>query len=260
MSGRAAVGTHCPSCCSSLGAVVLSFAFRPDRNVAGTPAAGEAATTISTTTPDPAPGGPTITVPSTTSPSFSFPDPGTTPGPPPEVEPDGAMGAETGGDPYYPDAGNGGYDVTGLRGVADLRPGRPVVCRPTTVIDATVTEATRLGRFSFDLQPTMTVSEVPSTDTAAGFDQHDAKLTVTPVTGLDPGTAATVAVTYRGTPAPIIGGTSGLADGGWYNLDSGGRRGHRRTVLGLRLVSGQRDPHRPRHFPRRPHRSRPAGR
>ncbi len=204
-----------------LGAVVLSFAFRPDRNVAGTPAAGEAATTISTTTPDPAPGGPTITVPSTTSPSFSFPDPGTTPGPPPEVEPDGTVGAETGDDPYYPDAGNGGYDVTAyaVSLIYDPDSGR---LQATTVIDATVTEATRLGRFSFDLQPTMTVSEVLVGDTPAGFDQHDAKLTVTPIRGLDPGTAARVTVTYRGTPAPIIGGTSGLADGGWFNLDSGG--------------------------------------
>ena len=209
-----------------LGAVVLSFAFRPDRDVAGTPAAGDpAATSTAPTTsgsvPESAPGGATITVPSSESPSFTFPDPGTMPGPPPDVEPDGAVGAGSGGDPYYPEAGNGGYDVTAyaVSLVFDPDSGR---MQATTVIEATVTEPTRLGRFSLDLQPTMTVTQVLIGDTPAGFDQQEAKLTVTPVGGLEPGSKVRATVTYEGTPGPIVGDVSGSGDGGWFALDSGG--------------------------------------
>lgn len=195
----------------AVAAVALTYAVQPDRQLDGS-ATTTTATSSSTS-------GPVITVPS--SGATTSADETTPVTPPPDVQPDGALGAETAGDPYYPDAGNGGYDVTAYRIALQFDPATKRLAAATT-IDATVTEPSRLGRFSFDLQPTMTVASVTVDGTAAGFAQQGAKLRVTPVTGLATGAATSVVVTYGGTPTPISGGTAGIADGGWYTLDSGG--------------------------------------
>ncbi|WP_111765382.1 M1 family metallopeptidase [Nakamurella deserti] len=197
---------------ATLAAAVLVFAFRPDRTVPGTATSAAGAPTGSAPT--------TITPPSVVPPAPTS-DPTPTVEPPPEVEPDGAVGAATSGDPYYPDAGNGGYDVTAYRVGLSFEPDSGVLAAVTS-ISATVTEAETLGRFSFDLQPDLEVTGVVVDGAAAGFTHEDAKLVVTPTAGLAPGAQTVVEVTYGGRPGPITSGTSGLADGGWFALDSGG--------------------------------------
>lgn len=205
----------------AVAAVALVYAVQPTRRLDGTASAADGAAGTTSVTTAPTTAGPTITVPSGTAPGASTSDSTTAVEPPPDVQPDGALGAETAGDPYYPDAGNGGYDVAAYQVLLQFDPAANALAAVTT-ITATVTEPTQLGRFSLDLQPSMEVSSVTVEGAAAGFTQQDAKLRVTPVTGLAPGASVTVAVTYTGTPGPITGGTAGLADGGWYTLDSGG--------------------------------------
>ncbi len=205
---------------ATVGAVALVIGFRPDRSVMGTPGVVAGSSPTVTGSSDR-----TITPPSVVPTSPADPTDsagaGTTASPPPDVEPDGSVGAAGAGDPYYPDAGNGGYDVGAYRVGLSWEPDSGEIAA-VTAIDATVTASEKLGRFSFDLQPALTVSTVTVDGTPARFAQQDAKLVVTPQTGLEPGAATTVEVTYGGTPGAITSGTSGLADGGWFTLDSGG--------------------------------------
>lgn len=143
------------------------------------------------------------------------PDPG---GP---FEIDGATGALGGTDPYYPDSGNGGYDVASYDVTFTFDP-ETQNFSASTMISATVTEKERLGRFSFDLQNSLTVSAVTVNDGPASFTQEGAKLIITPKIGVDTGEKLMVVAQYAGTPTVIGGGTTNLGDGGWYTLDSGG--------------------------------------
>ena len=67
----------------------------------------------------------------------------------------------------------------------------------------------------------MQVSAVTVDGAPAGAEQHDAKLQITPTTGIDPGESMTVEVTYSGEPGLIDAGGD-IGDGGWYSLTSGG--------------------------------------
>ncbi|MEV7129859.1 M1 family metallopeptidase [Streptomyces sp. NPDC093260] len=101
------------------------------------------------------------------------------------------------GDPYYPDYGNGGYDVSHY----DLR----LRYQPATdELEGTATISARTTRdlSSFDLDFLLDVSEVRVNGTKAAFTtsgQHE--LVVTPRTPLAKGTAVTVVVRYSGVPS-----------------------------------------------------------
>lgn len=197
--------------------VAFSVALRPNRTVTG------AAVATASTSPSSTSAGSSALPPPPLSQSTST-QPGAQSSSAPAVpvgDPDGAIGAETAGDPYYPDAGNGGYDVMSYQVDFSWDADTGGLSAVTTIA-ATVTQDGKLGRFSYDLQPTMTVSAVTVDDVPAGYEQHDAKLTITPTSGLATGAAMTVTVTYTGTPTTIANGTSGLADGGWYTTKSGG--------------------------------------
>ena len=159
--------------------------------------------------------------PAITSPSPSPTAPSLPPTSPSSAGVDGSTGAAGIGDPYYPESGNGGYDVAGYDVTISYDPASNRLEGRTTV-SATVTATQRLGRFNLDLQPTMKVSAVTVNGQPAGFGQHDAELVITPGRGLEPGADLTVQVSYAGQPAPIEGGTANLGDGGWYRTASGG--------------------------------------
>ncbi|NED37462.1 M1 family metallopeptidase [Streptomyces sp. SID8499] len=101
------------------------------------------------------------------------------------------------GDPYYPDYGNGGYDVSHY----DLR----LKYQPATDElegTATISARTTQDLSSFDLDFLLDVSEVRVNGTKAAFatsGQHE--LVVTPKTPLAKGTAVTVVVRYSGVPS-----------------------------------------------------------
>jgi aminopeptidase N len=109
-----------------------------------------------------------------------------------------APGAEGLGDPYYPDAGNGGYDVSSY----DLR----VRYAPDTTVltgDAviTATATTNLSRFDLDLHG-LTVRTVTVDHAAAVATRHGDELVVTPAIGITAGTRFLVEVDYDGVPSP----------------------------------------------------------
>ncbi|MEV5380995.1 M1 family metallopeptidase [Streptomyces nondiastaticus] len=108
-----------------------------------------------------------------------------------------APGAAGVGDPYYPDAGNGGYDVAHY----DLR----LKYQPRTDrLDGTATllaTATRnLSRFNLDFL--LDVDEVLVNGKKAAFARSGThELEVTPATALAQGSPLTVVVRYGGTPS-----------------------------------------------------------
>jgi aminopeptidase N len=134
---------------------------------------------------------------------------------------DGAVGDPGIGDPYYPESGNGGYNVTGYDVTMTYTPETNQL-EATTVVSAKVTESDRLGQFNFDLQPSMKVATVTVNDQPAAFSQQQSELVIRPNKGLSDGADLTVSVSYSGQPEAISGGTASLGDGGWYRTPSGG--------------------------------------
>ena len=122
------------------------------------------------------------------------------------------------GDPYFPQLGNGGYDV----GHYDLTLGyTPTTHRltGTTVVTAVATQ--NLSRFDLDLSG-MTVSRVLVNGVAATFTQSGEELIISPRTGLLRGAAFTTSVTYAGVPKTITGSPIVFgADYGWQYTPDG---------------------------------------
>ena len=133
----------------------------------------------------------------------------------------GTIGAAGIGDPYYPTAGNGGYQIDSYNLNLSYDPDSNDL-QSTAVLKGTVTSTDGLTRFNLDLQPTMKVSAVEVGGAPATFTQEDAELVITPASALPAGGPLEATVTYSGQPGLAAGGTAGIADGGWYRTDSGG--------------------------------------
>ncbi|MTD13541.1 M1 family peptidase [Nakamurella sp. YIM 132087] len=131
------------------------------------------------------------------------------------------IGADGIGDPYYPTAGNGGYQVDGYDLAITYDP-ETNDFSGTATITGSVTEAVDLRRFNFDLQPTLEASAVTVNGEAATVEHDGAELMVTPASPLAPESKLTIVVEYGGSPELIEGGTANLGDGGWYRTQSGG--------------------------------------
>ncbi|MGB6164504.1 MAG: M1 family metallopeptidase [Pseudonocardiaceae bacterium] len=107
-------------------------------------------------------------------------------------------GADSIGDPYFPQAGDGGYDVTSYDIQVRYDP-------PTdrleghTLITAQATES--LSRFDLDLR--LPASAVTVDDQPAGIHQDGGKLEVTPVVPVRVGEPMTVRVDYAGVPSSV---------------------------------------------------------
>ncbi|MEU9333869.1 M1 family metallopeptidase [Streptomyces sp. NPDC048290] len=115
---------------------------------------------------------------------------------------DGAPGAVGGagvGDPYFPQAGNGGYDVTHY--ALDLAY-TPEERRLTGRALLTATALEDLAAFNLDLHG-MTVESVEVDGARAGWDRAGQELTVRPPDGLTKGGTFRVAVAYAGEPRTI---------------------------------------------------------
>lgn len=131
------------------------------------------------------------------------------------------MGSAGIGDPYYPTAGNGGYQVDGYDLNLTYLPDRNDLTS-TATLTGSVTSDQGLTRFNLDLQPNLTVSQVTVNDAPAGFDRQNAELVITPAAALAARAQLKVVVTYGGSPGVVGGGTANLGDGGWHRTDSGG--------------------------------------
>jgi aminopeptidase N len=111
----------------------------------------------------------------------------------------GSAGSPGLADPFFPRAGNGGYDVGSyqVRLRYDRRAHGGRLLRARVGIDATATQA--LSRFNLDLRG-MEVSAVEVNGSAARFRHHGGELTVVPKAPLSAGAAFTVTVRYHGRP------------------------------------------------------------
>jgi aminopeptidase N len=127
------------------------------------------------------------------------------PGPPPavvggpvEVPPgEPVAGADGLGDSYYPQAGNGGYDVAGYDIDLSYDPATDRLDGRTTV---TATATASLLAFNLDLR--LPASAVEVNGAPAAFTQHGGELRITPAAPVPVG-ALTVVVTYGGVPSSI---------------------------------------------------------
>ncbi|TQM61703.1 M1 family metallopeptidase [Humibacillus xanthopallidus] len=109
-------------------------------------------------------------------------------------------GSPGAGDPYFPNAGNGGYDVSHYSLTLGYEPTSRQLTG-TAVISATATQD--LSRFDLDLRG-FTISALQVNGTPAAFERVGTEeLVITPSTGLRAGGAFSVTVTYSGIPQSV---------------------------------------------------------
>ncbi|MGH3718179.1 MAG: M1 family metallopeptidase [Pseudonocardiaceae bacterium] len=135
-----------------------------------------------------------LVIPWRTSRSAQVPPPSRAPSPLSAPMP----GADSIGDPYYPRAGDGGYDVTGYDIQVRYDPPADRLEGHTT-ITAQATQS--LSRFDLDLR--LPASAVTVDDQPAGIRQDAGKLEVTPASPVRAGAPMTVRVDYAGVPSTI---------------------------------------------------------
>ncbi|MFC6878610.1 MULTISPECIES: M1 family metallopeptidase [Actinomadura] len=119
------------------------------------------------------------------------------------------------GDAYFPEEGNGGYDVGHYDLALDYDPASNALVA-TAKVKARATQD--LSRFNLDLKQ-LTVKSVQVDGRKAGFSRKGQELTVTPARGLRKGTRFTVTVAYSGTPKPIS--RPDLGTFGWIKTPDG---------------------------------------
>ena len=120
----------------------------------------------------------------------------------PAAATDYSPGAPGAGDPYYPNAGNGGYDVShyDLELTYDRGPNTLV---GEAEIEARATQS--LSRFNLDLRPFMVVSMIEVNGSRATFTREgEHELVITPRKGIRRGKKFEVEVKYAGTPEPVV--------------------------------------------------------
>jgi aminopeptidase N len=126
-----------------------------------------------------------------------------------------APGAAGLGDPFFPEAGNGGYEVAGYDLKLRFRPATDRL-RARALITANATQD--LSAFDLDYRgPRITSLEVNGA--AASFQRAGQELIVTPATAVAAGSQFTAEVRYRGRPGPLK-DPDGSREG-WFHTDDG---------------------------------------
>jgi aminopeptidase N len=115
---------------------------------------------------------------------------------------DFSPGAPGAGDPYYPFAGNGGYDVSHYDLQLEFDRATNFL-EGKAEIEARATHS--LSRFNLDLRRFMEVSKVEVDGRRASFTpEGEHELVITPRKGIRNGKRFEVEVEYSGTPEPVI--------------------------------------------------------
>ncbi|GAA0571890.1 M1 family metallopeptidase [Actinomadura livida] len=126
-------------------------------------------------------------------------------------------GAPGAGDPYFPDMGNGGYDVAHYDVGLKYDPATKGI-RAVTKIKARATQ--NLSRFNLDFLGPLTISSLKVDGHKASFKRTGAQeLVITPRKGLRKHRHFTVTVAYSGVPQPINDATLGTS--GWIPTADG---------------------------------------
>ncbi len=124
-------------------------------------------------------------------------------------------GAPGAGDPFFPLAGNGGYDVSHYGLTLSYDPPSNLLAG-TAVITATATQ--NLSRFDLDLRG-FTVSTVLVNGRATTFTRSGQELVITPKTGLMAGKPFQVTVDYAGAPSVVTDPDGSIE--GWVPTNDG---------------------------------------
>jgi aminopeptidase N len=120
------------------------------------------------------------------------------------------------GDPFFPNAGNGGYDVGHYSLTLAYEPSSNQLSG-TAAITATATQ--NLASFNLDLRG-FSISRLLVNGQAASFARSgEHELVITPVTGLQSGSVFTVAIDYVGAPAVVTDPDEAIE--GWVPTDDG---------------------------------------
>ena len=120
------------------------------------------------------------------------------------------------GDPMFPNAGNGGYDVQHYDLTLDYTPATTQLTA-TAVITATATQ--NLSSFNLDFRG-LTISRLLVNGRPATFSRDGGQeLTVTPASGLREGSSFTTTVDYAGTPSVVTDPDGSIE--GWIPTDDG---------------------------------------
>jgi aminopeptidase N len=126
------------------------------------------------------------------------------------------VGAAGSGDPFFPLAGNGGYDVNHYSLRLDFDPIANRLTGRTTII----ARATKnLERFNLDLRDFYAVSRVTVNFAPATFAHEYQELSITPRRGLRMGGWFVVVVEYAGQPQPVVDPDGSVE--GWVATDDG---------------------------------------
>jgi aminopeptidase N len=126
-------------------------------------------------------------------------------------------GSDGSGDPFFPQAGNGGYDVAHYSLTLDYdQPNNRLA--GTAVVEATATQ--NLRSFNLDLRDYYTISSVTVNGEGATFARPGAQeVKINPASNLDAGSQFTVEVVYAGKPKPIKDPDKSIE--GWIPTDDG---------------------------------------
>jgi aminopeptidase N len=125
-------------------------------------------------------------------------------------------GAAGSGDPFFPNAGNGGYDVSSYDLTLDWQPAGNQLTG-TAVINAKATQ--NLSQFDLDLRG-FTISRLLVDGAAATFARAgEQELVITPAAGILSGRNFTVTIDYSGTPSVVTDPDNSIE--GWVPTDDG---------------------------------------
>jgi aminopeptidase N len=123
------------------------------------------------------------------------------------------------GDPYYPFAGNGGYDVRHYHLDLDYTPNPVNFLEGDALITARATE--NLSRFNLDFRPFYEISTLRVNGLRASYTREgDHELVITPRLKIPKGWPIVVRVTYSGQPEPVVDPDESWE--GWVPLEDDG--------------------------------------
>ena len=117
------------------------------------------------------------------------------------------------GDPFFPDAGNGGYDVSHYSLNLSYQAATNQLSGTATI---TATATQNLSRFDLDLRG-FNISRLDVAGRSATFRRDGQELIVTPTAGIRAGTSFTVVVGYSGTPSVVTDPDNSIE--GWVPTD-----------------------------------------
>ena len=126
-------------------------------------------------------------------------------------------GSAGSGDPYFPDMGNGGYDVAHYDLNLAYAPATKKLAGKA-VIHAAATQ--NLSRFDLDFQGPLSISKLTVDGRKASWKRTGSQeLVITPAHGLRKGSRFTVTVAYHGVPQKIDDAALGIS--GWVTTSDG---------------------------------------